>query len=95
MTPTWRALDALTKRLIERRGELAELVAAERSTRLATYAASAETSVSGRDREADAATDHFHVEITKLRAAIQGDEDLRAYLTLAIDHGVEVIGADQ
>lgn len=91
MTPTWQALDALTRRLIERRGELAELVAAERTQRLASYAGSVESSVSGRDREADQATDHLHGEIVKLRAKIQGDEDLRELLVLAINMNVEVM----
>lgn len=90
MTPTWQALDALTRRLISRRGELAELVAAERSARLQAIAASTESSVSGRDRDADLASDHFHGEIVKLRAAIQTDEDLREYLTLAINHGIDI-----
>ena len=91
MTPTWQALQALTDRLIARRGELAELEAATRTHRLATYAASVETSVSGRDREADAATDHLYGEIVKLRAAIQGDEDLRELLVLAVNMNVEVM----
>lgn len=90
MTPTWQALDALTRRLIQRRGELAELVAGERAARLQAIASSAETSVSGRDRDADLAAGHFHGEIVKLTALIQGDEDLREYLTLAINHGIDI-----
>lgn len=93
MERTWSALRALTDRLVARREELALLEVAVAETSAQVYAQSTETSVSGRDREASAATQPYRGEIIKLRAKIAGDEDMRDLLTLAIQSNVDIVGS--
>jgi len=91
LTPTWLVLQQLVDDLVQERGELVELVMAERSARIESYASSQEKTDAGRKREADYAALPFWRDRVKLEASIQQKEDLRQFLTLAIEHGVEVV----
>lgn len=76
---------------MDKRQELAMVQTAKHADWYATFAASEDRTVSGREREADLATVALANEVTKLRADIAADEELRDFLTLAITSGVEVV----
>lgn len=91
LSPTWQLLHTLVGDLIELRGELVELLMAEKTERIEAYAASQETTDAGRKRDADfAALTHWRDRV-KVEAQIQQKEELHQFLTLAITHGVEVV----
>lgn len=87
----WRAYKALVNELIRLRLELAQLTTAEKTQRITVYESSNETSIRGREREADAPTLNLTVDIINLKAEIAGKEDMRDFLVLAINHGVSVL----
>ena len=90
LTPTWLILKQLVEDLVQERGELVELVMAEKAARIETYASSSEKTDAGRKREADYASLPYWRDRVKMETSIQQKEDLRLFLTLAIEHGVEV-----
>lgn len=91
LSPTWQLLHTLVGDLIELRGELVELVMAEKSSRIEAYAASDEKTDAGRKRDADFASLTYWRDRVKLETQIQQKEELHQFLTLAITHGVEVV----
>ena len=90
-SPTWQLLRTLVEDLIELRGELVELVVAEKTERIEAYAASNEKTDAGRKRDADFASLTYWRDRVKLETKIQQKEDLHQLLTLAVTHGVEII----
>ena len=90
-SPTWQLLRTLVEDLIELRGELVELVVAEKTERIEAYAASSEKTDAGRKRDADFASLTYWRDRVKLETKIQQKEDLHQLLTLAVTHGVEII----
>lgn len=91
LSPTWQLLRTLVEDLIELRGELVELVVAEKTERIEAYAASSEKTDAGRKRDADFASLTYWRDRVNLETKIQQKEDLHQLLTLAVTHGVEII----
>ena len=71
---------------MQQRAELVGLLVAEHDARIEAIGHSTETSAAGRKQYADVTTAHLRSEVIKLQAEIAQSEELRNYLTLAINH---------
>lgn len=86
----WHKYKTLTGKIIDLRGELAELQMRELEGKVKTIAGSSESTSTAREQEARIPVLNLSTDIISLKAEIAGLEDLRLYLRDAIEHGVEV-----
>lgn len=88
MSPLWQALSVCIESLMQQRAELVQLLVAEHEARIDALGNSGESSATGRKQYADVTAAHLHSEVLKLSAEVKINEDLRDFLTLAINADV-------
>lgn len=80
-------LESTTKELAACHRELAQVLMAEKEGRVRTYLESNETSVSGRDRQADYNVLGLSTDTLKLKGEIAALEAEIRYLLIMVEHG--------
>lgn len=90
MEATWQWYVDTTTSLVEARLTLASTLRARHETRMAAYAASRESSVAARNRDADTAAAGYEADIIDKQAEIAGLSDLTTLLHDAVTAGVDV-----
>lgn len=80
-------LESTTKELAACHRELAQVLMAEKEGRVRTYLESNETSVSGRDRQADYNVLSLSTDSLKLKGEIAALEAEVRYLIIVVEHG--------
>jgi hypothetical protein len=91
LSRTWLARKGVTDKIIELRGQIAELEMQELRQRVQVYTSTNTPTASGKDQEADVVNLDLKLDLINLKADLRAKEDFRDMLNLAIEHGIEIV----